>query len=85
VGLAVDVAGEVLGRPTELEQRLLEVAALVVPSVPAMKLPMAAVANAAPARPRRAIWWPSSAVTMVALSPGVFSRIEVVEPPYMPP
>ncbi len=57
----------------------------MVPSVPATKLPMAAVASAAPARPRRAIWWPSSAVTIVELSPGVFSRIEVVDPPYMPP
>ena len=56
-----------------------------MPSVPATKLPMAAVASAAPARPRRAIWWPSIAVTMVALSPGVLSRIEVVEPPYIPP
>ncbi len=25
------------------------------------------------------------AVTMLAVSPGVFSRIEVVEPPYMAP
>ena len=56
-----------------------------VPSVPATKLPMAAVASAAPARPRLAIWWPSSAVTIVALSPGVLSRIDVVEPPYIPP
>ena len=38
-----------------------------------------------PARPLRAILLPSSAVTMVALSPGVLSRIEVVEPPYMAP
>ena len=38
--------------------------------VPATKEPIAAVASAAPARPRRAIWLPSSAVTMVALSPG---------------
>jgi hypothetical protein len=28
---------------------------------------------------------PSSAVATEALSPGVFSRIEVVEPPYIPP
>jgi hypothetical protein len=32
-----------------------------------------------------AIWLPSRAVMIEALSPGVFSRIEVVEPPYMPP
>ena len=57
----------------------------MVPMVPATNEPMAAVASAAPARPRRAILLPSSAVTMVADSPGVFSRIEVVEPPYMAP
>ena len=51
----------------------------------ATKDPMAAVARAGPPRPRRAIWLPSSAVTTEALSPGVFSRIAVVEPPYMPP
>ena len=56
-----------------------------VPIVPATKEPMAAVASAAPARPLRAMRLPSSAVTMVALSPGVLSRIEVVEPPYMAP
>ena len=52
---------------------------------PATKDPMAAVASAGPPRPARAILLPSSAVTMEALSPGVFSRIDVVEPPYMPP
>ena len=53
--------------------------------VPAMNEPMAAVARACAARPRLAIWLPSMAVTTEALSPGVFSRIEVVDPPYMPP
>ena len=57
----------------------------MVAIVPATKEPIAAVASAGPARPRLAIWLPSIAVTMVALSPGVFSRIEVVEPPYMAP
>ena len=52
---------------------------------PATNDPIAAVASAAPARPLRAIWWPSMAVTMVALSPGVLRRIEVVEPPYIAP
>ena len=52
-----------------------------VPMVPATKLPMAAVASAGPARPRRAILLPSSAVTTEADSPGVLSRMEVVEPP----
>jgi hypothetical protein len=53
--------------------------------VPATKEPMAEVASAAPARPLLAILKPSSAVTMVPVSPGVFSRIEVVEPPYIAP
>ena len=53
--------------------------------MPATKEPMAAVARAWAARPRLAIWLPSMAVTTEALSPGVLSRIEVVEPPYMPP
>ena len=56
-----------------------------VPMVPATKEPIAEVARAAPPRPERAILLPSSAVTMVALSPGVLSRIDVVEPPYMAP
>ena len=46
---------------------------------------MAAVAKAAPARPLLAILLPSMAVTMVAVSPGVLSKIEVVEPPYIAP
>ena len=56
-----------------------------VASVPATNDPIAAVASAAPARPLRAIWWPSIAVTIVALSPGVLSRIDVVDPPYIAP
>ena len=44
-----------------------------------------AVASAAPARPLLAILLPSMAVTMLAVSPGVLSRIDVVEPPYMAP
>ena len=57
----------------------------MVPMVPATNEPMAAVARAAPARPRRAILFPSSEVMMVADSPGVFNRMDVVEPPYMAP
>ncbi|MNN92947.1 hypothetical protein D3C81_2113070 [compost metagenome] len=53
--------------------------------VPATNEPMAAVASAAPARPLLAILLPSMAVTMLAVSPGVFSKMEVVEPPYMAP
>ena len=57
----------------------------IVAMVPATKEPIAAVASAGPPRPARAILLPSSAVTMEELSPGVLSRIEAVEPPYMPP
>ena len=53
--------------------------------VPAMNEPMAAVARAAAPRPSFAILLPSIAVTMEADSPGVFSRMLVVDPPYMPP
>ena len=53
--------------------------------VPATKEPMAAVDRAAPPRPRFAIWKPSIVVTTDADSPGVLSRIDVVDPPYMPP
>ncbi len=52
---------------------------------PATNDPIAAVASAGPPRPARAILLPSSAVTIDALSPGVFKRIDVVDPPYMPP
>ena len=57
----------------------------ITPSVPAMNEPSAAMPSAAPARPCRAIWWPSMQVTTDAASPGMFSRIEVVEPPYIAP
>ena len=56
-----------------------------VPMVPAMNDPIAAVARACAARPRLAILLPSMAVITDADSPGVLSRIEVVDPPYMPP
>ena len=56
-----------------------------VPMVPATNEPMAAVARACAARPDLAILLPSRAVTTDADSPGVLSRIDVVEPPYMPP
>ena len=52
---------------------------------PATNDPIAAVANAWAARPALAILLPSIAVTTDDDSPGVFSRIEVVDPPYMPP
>ena len=54
-------------------------------SVPAMNDPNAAMPNAAPARPCRAMAWPSRHVTTDAASPGMFTRIDVVEPPYIAP
>ena len=57
----------------------------IVAIVPATNEPIALVASAAPARPWRAILKPSSAVTIVPVSPGVFSRIDVVEPPDIAP
>ncbi len=57
----------------------------MVAMVPATKEPMALVASAGPARPFFAIKLPSRAVAMDADSPGVLSRIVVVEPPYMAP
>ena len=53
--------------------------------VPATKEPIAAVASAWAPRPFLAIMLPSIAVTIEPDSPGVLSRIEVVEPPYMAP
>ena len=53
--------------------------------VPAMKEPMAAMLSATPARPWRAIWWPSMAVTAEEASPGRLIRMAVVEPPYWAP
>ena len=56
-----------------------------VARVPATNDPMAAVVSAAAPRPWRAIMWPSMAVTIDAVSPGVFSRMLVVDPPYIAP
>jgi hypothetical protein len=56
-----------------------------VEMVPATNDPIAAVASAAFARPRRAIWYPSIEVATDADSPGVFSRMDVVDPPYIAP
>ncbi len=53
--------------------------------VPAMKEPKAEMPSAGPARPCLAIWWPSMQVTTEAASPGMLTRIEVVEPPYIEP
>ena len=58
---------------------------MTTPSVPAMNDPIAAIPSAGPALPCRAIWWPSKQVTTDAASPGIFRRMEVVEPPYIAP
>ncbi len=57
----------------------------IEPIVPATNEPIAAVARAWAARPLLAILLPSSAVMTDEDSPGVFSRMDVVDPPYMPP
>ena len=53
--------------------------------VPPIKEPKAEIPRAGPALPRRAIWYPSRHVTTEAASPGMLSRMEVVDPPYMAP
>ncbi len=53
--------------------------------VPAMKEPNAAIPRAGPALPFRAIWYPSRQVTTDAASPGMLTRMEVVDPPYIAP
>jgi hypothetical protein len=57
----------------------------ITPNVPAMKEPKAAIPKAGPALPFRAILCPSIQVTTDAASPGMFTRMEVVDPPYMAP
>ena len=54
-------------------------------TVPAMNDPVAEMPSAAPARPRLAISCPSRQVTTEAASPGMRTRMEVVEPPYIAP
>ena len=56
-----------------------------VATQPAMNEPMAAMPSATPARPCLAIWWPSSVVTTEVASPGMLTRMAVVEPPYWAP
>ena len=56
-----------------------------VANEPAKNEPMAAMPSAAPARPCFAIWWPSSVVTTAVTSPGMLTRMAVVEPPYCAP
>ena len=56
-----------------------------VATQPAKNEPMAAMPSAGPARPCSAIWWPSMMVTTDDASPGMLTRIAVVEPPYCAP
>ena len=46
---------------------------------------VAAIPSAGPARPRLAISCPSRHVTTLAASPGILTRIDVVDPPYIEP
>jgi hypothetical protein len=57
----------------------------MTPNVPAMNEPTAAMHSAAPARPFLAMALPSMQVMTEAASPGMRSRIDVVEPPYCEP
>ena len=56
-----------------------------MPTVPAMNEAIAAMPSAGPARPFFAMAWPSMQVTTDDDSPGMLSRIDVVEPPYLAP
>ncbi len=57
----------------------------MIPIVPPMKDPKADIPRAGPALPFRAMTYPSRQVTTDAASPGMFRRMEVVDPPYMAP
>jgi len=57
----------------------------IILKVPPIQDPHAEIKRAAPPRPLRVIWYPSIHVTIEADSPGMFIKIEVVEPPYMAP
>ena len=57
----------------------------ITPNVPAINEPTAAMQSAAPARPFFAMALPSMQVITEAASPGMRSRIDVVEPPYCEP
>ena len=54
-------------------------------TVPPNQLPSAEMTRAGPARPRFAISCPSMQVMTEAASPGILTRMEVVEPPYIAP
>ena len=52
-----------------------------VATLPAKNEPRAAMQSAGPARPCRAILWPSMTVMTDDISPGRLTRMAVVEPP----
>src|SRR5262245_19003177 len=54
-------------------------------SIPARQDRKAEIPRAGPPRPGRDIAWPSRQVTTDAASPGILTRMEVVEPPYIAP
>src|SRR5207245_5352265 len=60
-------------------------AMITVDTQPAKNEPIAAMPSAGPARPWRAIWYPSRQVTTEDDSPGMLTRIAVVDPPYWAP
>jgi hypothetical protein len=57
----------------------------MMPRVPAMKEPTAAIHKAWPPRPFFVMANPSQVVATDAASPGILTRMLVVEPPYMAP
>lgn len=61
------------------------VAMMTTLTQPAQDDPNAAIESAGPARPWRAIGWPSRQITTEVGSPGMLSMIAVVEPAWWPP
>src|SRR4030067_3872500 len=53
--------------------------------VPAINEPNAEIPRSGPALPLRAIWYPSRQVITEAASPGMLTRMDVVDPPYIAP
>src|SRR5262249_48920153 len=56
-----------------------------VEAQPAKNEPSAAMPSAGPAGPGRGVWCPSMVVTTEDASPGMLTRMAVVEPPYWAP
>ncbi len=82
------ISAKYSGAPNDCPMRAsggASIAIIAVATVPAKNEASAATASAEPARPLRAIWWPSMQVTTDEVSPGRFTRIAEVEPPYCAP